>query len=268
MSTYVGDNGYIEPCASDGTHTCHNSSYNGSSDALIVTPRMTDPGSQLQSLLNYISTDLCNSTAGPLWYLLDDNLLESARRALSSPAIDGHNAGFMRDFAMLSLIFVNGDMEDDHSPYETWVDYLAFIQSLKPHPWLVTVNYIVTQDPKLTDRYPDLDYMVQAAGGVLVVGLQWETEMARLWQTVLGAENIYPLSARPDPSSIKVYLDGPPPDQVQSGEAPGALLKSADPNGTINWSYDPAANTVVINPASVSLGNGDSLYVEYTLLCG
>jgi hypothetical protein len=91
--------------------------------------------------------------------------------------------------------------------------------------------------------------------------------MAGLWQTVLASAATYPLSGIPEPSSIKIYLDGPPPDQVQNGQAPGVQLNQSNPDGTINWAYDPVANTIFVNPSTVSLQNGNVLYVEYTLIC-
>jgi hypothetical protein len=75
---------------------------------------------------------------------------------------------------------------------------------------------------------------------------------------------VLPLSITPDPASIKVYLDGPPPDQVGPGQTPGVQVLTTNPNGSWNWMYDPVNNWVFINPATLSVSASDTLYVEYT----
>jgi hypothetical protein len=263
----AGDNGYIEPCSGEANHTCHNTS---SDTALILTPSMTDPGAQLQNLLNNINNWYCSGNqTGDDDPGGDEHFLEGAKLALEDPALSGHNAGFLRPDAFLSVIAVNGDVEDDYSP-NTWQSYLSFFQSLKPDPSLFNVNYILSDPSAFVAAYPDLQAMVKQTGGVLVnVNNQaWATEMAALWQTVLASTTVFPLSGLADPNSIRVYLDGPPPDQVANGQSPGVPLLATNPNGTTNWSYDAIANTVFINAQTVQLHNGDALYIEYTLVCG
>ncbi len=263
-----GDKGNIEPCSN-----CHNKSYNGSSDALILTPDLADPGQELQALLNNINVDPCdpcqdcNSCCAP--GADDEHFLAAGQLALdpNSPAAP-HNQGFLRPDAFLSLILVNGDVEDDYSP-DTWQSYVQFFQNLKADPSLFNVNYIISDPDAFVSAYPNLTAMVKQTGGVLVdsVNDKWAAEMAALWQTVLASSTVFPLSGSADPTTLQLFVDGPPPDQVMAGQAPGIPLKQFNPNGTTNWTYNPISNTVVINASTVPLNNGDTLYVEYTLVC-
>ena len=262
-----GDRGNLEPCS-----TCHNTSYNGSNNALILTPKMADPGAQLQDLLNNIDSDPCIPPQGDLCCgagATDEHFLEAAQWAVDpTSGAATHNQGFIRPDAFLSLILVNGDAEDDYSP-GTWQSYLEFFQDLKASPSLFDVNYIISDPQALVAAYPNLVAMVKQTGGVLVDTnfAQWATPMVALWQTVLISSTTFPLSGLADPTSISVFVDGPPPNQTANGQIPGVLVQSTNPNGTTNWMYDRVANTVVINPAEIQITDGLALYVEYTLIC-
>jgi hypothetical protein len=264
-----GDQGNIEPCP-----TCHNTSFNGSGDAMIFTPNMSDPGPQLQTLVNGINMDPCVpcqdcvnccQPGAP-----DEHFLAAAQLALDANSNAAtHNQGFLRPNAFLSLILVNGDVEDDYSP-DTWQSYVQFFQNLKVDPSLFNVNYIISDPAAFVSAYPNLKAMVKETGGVLVDtnNDKWAQPMAALWATVLASSTIFPLSGLADPASIQVFVDGPPPNQVANGQTPGVPLLRTNPNGSYNWKYDPTANTVFINALTVPLNNGDSLFIEYTLVCG
>jgi hypothetical protein len=264
-----GDQGNIEPCPG-----CHNTSYNGSSNALILTPEMANPGQDLQNLLNKIDADPCmpcqdcNSCCAP--GSADEHFLAAAQWALdpNHAGTSSHNSGFLRDTAFLSLILVNGDVEDDYSP-DTWQSYVQFFQGLKSDPSLFTVNYLISDPSAFVSAYPNLTAMVKQTGGVLVDtnNQQWAKPMASLWGTVLASSTIFPLSGLADPATIALYLDGPPPDQATNSQPPGVMIPANNPNGSWNWKYDSAANTVLINAQAITLTNGDLLFIEYTLTC-
>jgi Abnormal spindle-like microcephaly-assoc'd, ASPM-SPD-2-Hydin len=262
-----GDQGNIEPCPS-----CHNTSYNGSSDADILTPDLSNPGADLQNLLNNIDKDPCNpcqdcnSCCAP--GSADEHFLQAAQWALDpTNAAAAHNSGFLRPDAFLSLILVNGDVEDDYSP-DTWQSYVQFFQGLKPDASLFTVNYLISDPSAFVSAYPNLTAMVKETGGILVdtSNQQWAKPMAALWGTVLASSTIFPLSGTADPSSVTVYLAGPPPDQA-NGQPPGVQIQAGNPNGSWNWKYDPTTNAVLINAQVIPLTNGDPLFIEYTLTC-
>jgi hypothetical protein len=262
-----GDQGNIEPCPG-----CHNTSYNGSSDAFFITPGLADPGTDLQNLLNHVDKDPCNpcqdcnSCCAP--GSADEHFLQAAQWALDSTnAAAAHNTGFLRPGAFLSLILVNGDVEDDYSP-DSWQSYVQFFQGLVPDPSLFSVNYLISDPSAFVSAYPNLTAMVKETGGILVdtQNQAWAKPMSQLWGTVLASSTIFPLSGLADPASIAVYFDGPPPDQA-NGQPPGVQIQANNVNGTWNWKYDSISNAVLINAQSVPLSNGDAMYVEYTLTC-
>jgi hypothetical protein len=262
-----GDQGNIEPCPN-----CHNTSYNGSSDAFFITPSLANPGQDLQNLLNNVDKDPCNpcqdcnSCCAP--GSADEHFLQAAQWALDpTNAAAAHNQGFLRPGAFLSLILVNGDVEDDYSP-DSWQSYVQFFQGLVPDPSLFTVNYLISDPSAYVSAYPNLTAMVKETGGVLVdtQNQQWAKPMASLWGTVLASSTIFPLSGIADPTTIALYLGGPPPDQA-NGQAPGVQIQANNPSGTWNWKYDAASNAVLINAQVVALNNGDPMYIEYTLTC-
>ena len=87
--------------------------------------------------------------------------------------------------------------------------------------------------------------MLQLAGGVALDTQQsdWTQGVLDLWNIVLASSTRFPLSGTPDPASILVYLDGPPPGQVQPGQTAGVQILATNPNGSTNWSYDSTSNT-------------------------
>jgi hypothetical protein len=254
----AGDHGLFEPCP-----TCHT---HGQSPT-IITPQTADPGGTLKPLVDMNQGSNCPWTCcGP--GSTDEQFLEAAKMAFE-PAQSSYNAGFLRDDAFFALIIVNGDAEDDYSP-DSKEHYKAFFQGLKADPTLFAFNYILSDPGALVAPYPDLTNLVKDTNGVLVnvQGQKWAPELAALWGTVLASATIFPLSGLADATSIQVYLGGPPPNQTPSGQVPGVPIQAVNHNGTWNWKYDSAANTVVINAQSLPLNTGDPLYIEYTLICG
>jgi hypothetical protein len=75
-----------------------------------------------------------------------------------------------------------------------------------------------------------------------------------------GGPTAFPLSGTPDPTTIMVYVNGPP--QM------GVNFPATDPmSGVVYWTYDALSNAVVPNPLTFNLATTDTLYVEYTLVC-
>jgi hypothetical protein len=83
-----------------------------------------------------------------------------------------------------------------------------------------------------------------------------------------GGPAAFPLSGTPDPVTIQLYVDGPPPDQTPPGQSSGVLIPATDASsGAVNWTYDSADNSVVPDPMNLSLASTDTVYIEYTLVC-
>jgi hypothetical protein len=106
-------------------------------------------------------------------------------------------------------------------------------------------------------------------GGVAVDTTQasWWQGLITLWSQLLARAMTFHLSGPPVPSTIAVYLDGPPPGQTMPGQTAGLALAASNPNGSWNWQYDAVSNSVQLNAGVINLLPTDSLYVTYTLAC-
>ncbi len=211
---------------------------------------------------------------------IDEEFFEATYEALVSGVGATYNKAnnFVRPGASLAVIVVNGDNEDDNSRTETPQWYASQFLAIKglDHPELFSWSYIdPTEFGAAGGHQPfntlpqRLASMLSLVGGVAIDTTQndWEQGIGDLWDQLRAARTQFTLSGSPDPSTIQVYLDGPPPGQVGPGQSPGVLLPATDPNQSWNWSYEASTNQVVINPDSISLISTDTLYVAYTLAC-
>jgi hypothetical protein len=198
--------------------------------------------------------------------------MEAAWTALQPGILSGHNAGFLRDGASLAVIVYDPDafLEDDGSPQATDY-YLNFFSSLKGgNSQLVSVSLMYVgayyvPHPTLGTRYTAL---TKGSDGLLIdtTGANWSAEVSQLWTAATGSLGALVLSGTPVPSSIQVWLDGPP-----SGPGvamPGLQIQQMNANGSANWQYIASTNTLLINSQNVGLGSSDTVYVVYALACG
>ncbi len=207
----------------------------------------------------------------------DEQLFEAAFETLLTNA-STYNAGFIRPDAYLAVVQVNGDDETDNSVQNTVQWYANQYLSIKgvDHPELFSWSYINPSQFGSTDgrqpfnRLPSrIAAMLDLVGGVALDTTQdqWWVGLTDLWVRAAATSSQFPLSGVPDPASIQVYLDGPPPGQTAPGEKPGVLIPPLADDGQPNYLYDGSANSLDINSASLSLGAADLLYVTYTLVC-
>jgi hypothetical protein len=210
----------------------------------------------------------------------DEQLFEATYEAIVSEqggaTYNGVN-GFLRPNAALAIVVVNGDNNDDAS--EQTADWYAnqFLTVKDANrPGLFSWSYINPSGLGVQgglQSYGELPQniatMLGLVGGVALDTTQsnWEQGLEYLWGILARADQARPLSGTPDPASIKVYLDGPPPDQIQPGQSGGVQILSTNSNGSINWTYDVTSNSITVNQQNVSLGDNSSFYVEYTLAC-
>jgi hypothetical protein len=163
---------------------------------------------------------------------------EAMRRALSPPLIDSAddprtslpndgNLGMMRDSAALAVVFISD--EDDHSP-DSVDTYVRFAQSLKgaSQPQRATLFAIAPTGPCATaggtgNRYIEA---AQRTGGeaLSICAGDYVPLLQSVANKAFNPQDRFPLSTSPDPTSIKVLING----VEQSG----------------GWSYDPAGNAV------------------------
>jgi hypothetical protein len=173
---------------------------------------------------------------------------------------------------------VQGDTEDDNSRTQDpqWFanQFLAIKGS--DHPELFSWSYIAPtsygspggQMP--FDRLPQrIAETLSLVGGVAIDTNQnnWWLGLSGLWDAAGRAFDYFPLSGTADPSSIAVYLDGPPPSVTPPGQTSGLQIPETNSSGAPNWSYDPVSNSLEINSSSLGLSSFDTIYVQYTLTC-
>jgi hypothetical protein len=262
------ENGRLVPCPG-----CH---IDGTQPTLVTA---ADPfaANDLETLMD-LSYASSNCDGGP-----GDQFFEATYEAIVSGQGATYNSqnGFIRTGAALAVITVNGDDNDDDSTQETPQWYASAFLGVKgwDHPELFSWSYInpsqfgVAGGHQPFDRLPTrLDSMLNLVGGVALDSTQaaWSlglSDLATALSSSTSAHEVYPLSGMPDPTSIQVYLDGPPPDQVVSGQSPGVPVSAGNSAGSWNWQYDATANTIELNTPVFSLALTDTLYVEYTLTC-
>jgi len=238
----------------------------------ILTAADATAATDLQTLMHLSGAK--NETCAP-----GKQFFEAAEEAMVSGQGATYNGlnGFIRSGAALAVITVNGDNTDDGST-QTPQWYASKFLGVKgiAHPELFSWSYLNPSQyggPGGHQPFNGLPRRVQEmldlVGGEALDTTQtdWAQGLIDLWNALLLEYTTYPLSGTPDPASIQVYLDGPPPDQTGSGQSPGVLVPSTNTDNTVNWHYDAANNRLDLNPPVFSLALTDVLYVEYNLAC-
>lgn len=157
------------------------------------------------------------------------------------------NEGFLRDDALLHVVFVTD--ESDQSP-GAWEDYLARMQAVKADPTLFRASAVagplpdgcttLTNDAQPGRRYSDV---VAATEGVfLSICDAWSDSVTLLADASI-RRDVFGLTAPADPASVRVERNGM--------------------TATLGWRYDPERNAVVFEPA-LAPREGEHVEVRYT----
>jgi hypothetical protein len=253
------DDGNLEPCP-----TC----FTKGNAASIITPADTDPGKALTDLISGVAS-------GVGWGTCNGNFnatMSAAGLALQPNILAGHNAGFLRDGASLAVVVYDPDgyLYDEGSPQQTSY-YLDFFRSLKGgDASRVTVNLLYLDTSGTHFPEPRYSALTSASGGVMMdtAAADWTNQIPKLWATLIngGSSGGFVLSGTPIPSTMQVWLDGPPPGPGVT--EPGLSVPQTNQNGSWNWVYEPAKNSLAFNPANYSPGPSDTVTVVYDLTCG
>ncbi len=261
-----GEQGRIIPCV--GCNVPGNA-------PTIITNDDPNAGADLANLvlINSIATDGCAVITD------DEHFFDVSYKALvyNGPSLTWNNTyGFVRPDAYLAVIQTNGD-DEDASDTQTPDWYANQFLSIKgpDHPELFSWSYInPTQfgskggHQPFNRLPPHIRSMLELVGGVAldISQTDWWKGVIDLWNIVLQSTTQFPLSGTPDPTSIQVYFDGPPPDQTPPGGLPGVPILPKEPNGAANWTYNSVANAVDLG-STITLTSSDTLYITYTLVC-
>ena len=171
----------------------------------------------------------------------DEQGLAAMELALSEPALTGHNAGFLRESAFLSIILLSDEPEQSGPDASHYVQFLA---DLKPDTSLLSVSAIVGDSGSGCAQLCGFDWVDADAGDKYVAVQQaypgifesvctcdFTVALQDIGWTSAGFRTAFELSQwPPDPSQIEVTVNGAP---------------------ATGWDYDPSLNAVVFDEASI-----------------
>ncbi len=254
--TTCGDQGSIEPCAACEV---------AGDDATLVTPADPDGGLNLTNLMLHTlfrngTLNSCNVVLGT-GDEIDEQLVHAAYLAMQPGLLASHNRSFLRPDARLEIIFVNWDASEidnsENNPL-TYPGYLSFFQSLKQEASLVAFDYVGPGMP-LPPYDPGTAFdLVLKTGGTLVEAENETvaTDLGDLWNRAWTTDAVLPLTGLPVAGTIAVTIG-----------VGGTPLPPQNPDGSTNWSYQAANNSVRVDSRVYALGMQQQVFVTYTLQC-
>lgn len=212
---------------------------------------MTPQTPNLAEVFGRIATTL-DSARGP------EMGLEAAFLALSEPKRSGCNKGFLRDKAVLSLVFISD--EPDQSPQE-YDFYVNFFKSLKgeERTHMVRASAVVGPSPGgCRSSYgratpgPNYIRLAKELQGISasICQADWSKPLEQIGLWSILSRFKYPLSRNPINNSLRVTVNG-------------KLVAEDEKNG---WQYKSNTNEVEFHGASIPVP-GDTIVVDYLVDC-
>ncbi len=187
--------------------------------------------------------------------------LQAAYLALSSPLIFGHNAGFVRQDAVLSVILVSDEPDFSPGDVDFFINFFLSIKGFR-NTNLFSASAIVGDVPGGCDS-PDGDadpgprYLEAAnrTGGIFqsICSRDWSRSLEELSATAFGFKSRFFLTNQPVIPSLRVLIDD-------------VELPKTSAQGAVNWSYDFATNSINFSPFAVP-EPGSNVRVEYSAEC-
>jgi hypothetical protein len=235
-------------------HSNGSTAFGGPVANKIVTPQ-TVPSPEQVFATNVQGRPLSGGSAA------DEAGFEAAYLALSNPVINGHNAGFLRQDAVLSIIFVSDEEEQSPNAADFYINFFLSIKGFR-NTNLFSASAIVGDTPSGCSgpggsASDGLRYVEAAnrTGGVFqsICTSDWSRALEDLSTTAFGFKSRFFLTNQPVINTIEVYIDG-------------MLLPATSPGGTVNWSYDYGTNAINFSPFAVP-EPGAMIRVEYTVEC-
>ncbi len=186
--------------------------------------------------------------------------LQAAFLALSSPLLFGHNAGFLRPDAVLSIVFVSDEADQSPSSLDFYANFFYAIKGFR-NANLLSVSAIVGPPEGCTGPGGSAQYgaryteLAERTGGLVqsICTDDWSAALQRLSRTAFGLKSRFFLSNQPVPSTMRVTIDGVP-------------MPARSMEGTLNWEYDPEVNSLNFTPLSAPEPGGQ-IEVSYTVEC-
>jgi hypothetical protein len=187
--------------------------------------------------------------------------LEAAYLALSNPLIAGHNAGFLRPEAALSVIYVSDEEDSSTRTLDFYVSFLLGIKGAQ-NANTFTASAIVGDAPSGCSgsggsAQPGARYIevAERTGGLVqsICTPDWARALENVSTTAFGFKSRFVLSGQPVPATLVVAVDG-------------AVVPAVDAQGAPRWSYDAGANAVVFTPYATP-EPGAQIRIEYRAEC-
>jgi hypothetical protein len=203
--------------------------------------------------------------------------LEASFVALSEPMVSDANDGFMRDGAMLVIIYVSDENDcsdrgalpsEDYCYLPAYEDdlvavseYVSAFRAIKNDPELVMAFSIVgpqdttyCEDTLPGTRYHDI---AESTGGAVgsICSEDFTGIMDNLGLSVTGIRGSFPLTYRPVENTIEVWVCSDEPCDGSNGRA----VARGEADG---WSYDDSTSYLTFNGASVP-ERGTVISVQY-----
>jgi len=169
--------------------------------------------------------------------------------ALSSPNIDGPNAGFLREEAALAVIVVSDEEDGSLGPVG---HYVRFLQGVKGPGREVNISFSAVVGPtpdgcvprgeedifgaeaRSAERYTEI---AETTGGLVesICAANFAPFVETLATTLAGLRRFFPLSAPPDEDSIEITVDG-------------VRVRQSDTNG---WRWSPDDLAIIFTGTAV-----------------
>ena len=222
----------------------------------IVTPN-SQPDPETVFAANIASPDIDPGSAA------DESGFTAAFQALSPPVVFGHNAGFLRRDAVLSLIFASDEPEQSNNP-RSLDFYLNFFLSIKGFRNTNLFSASAITGPETTScsgpggsasSAPRYIEMANRTGGVWqeICTSDWSRTLEELSTTAFGFKSRFFLTNQPVISTIEIVVDG-------------VVIPATSQQGTVNWTYDFATNSINFSPFATP-EPGAEIQVQYAAEC-
>lgn len=193
-------------------------------------------------------------------------LIRPAHLALSEPLLSGHNAGFLREEARLSVVVISDSVDQDQTTLTTYENFLLGLKGYKRRSEVSFSGVIPTLSSAPSWCSYDPDYsaggstrvtrLAQSTGGIVeeICTQDWSKSLEALSRNLFGLRTKFFLTNPPEsPDAIVVTLDGYEYPQL-------------GPWGDIRWSYESTDTSILFNPLSAPEA-GQTIAVTYPVAC-
>ncbi len=217
--------------------------------------RVVTPQTQPSPVTVFSANAQQGSTGSGIEYVLD-----AAYAALTPPNVTGHNAGFLRREAVLSIIGVTDEREQSARTADFFLNFFLSIKGFR-NTQLFSFSTISGGETGCNSSSgsaaaaPRLVELAERTGGVqqTICTQDWSRTLEDLSRQAFGFKSRFFLTNQPVIQTVEVFVD----DQ---------RLPGRENSGRQNWSYDFSTNSVNFTPLAVP-APGSVVRIEYTAEC-